>query len=71
MGEEKKTKKYFERDAKSIVDILFDNKLLSSDMSRDNMNSLEELIEGMMSGRFESYIKAEKLFGSLKSKDNV
>ncbi len=57
--------KIFKSDAKQIVDLAFDNKVLAKDLTRDNLNDFEELIEFLLRSRFESYKKAEKLFESI------
>ena len=59
-------KKIFEQDAKTIVDLAFDSKLFKDSVTRDNMNTFEDLIEYMLSSRFESYKKVEKLLESVK-----
>jgi len=51
----------FKNDAKSIVDLLFDSKLFKDDLTRDNMNSIEDCIQFMMQSRFESYKKIHTL----------
>ena len=58
--------KIFKQDAKQIVDLAFNEKLFKDDITRDDMNSFEELINFLLSSRYESYKRAEKLFGSLK-----
>ena len=58
--------KIFKQDAKTIVDLAFDSKLFKDLVTRDNMNTFEDLIEYMLSSRFESYKKVEKLLESVK-----
>jgi hypothetical protein len=53
--------KLIERDAKSVVDTMFETKILKSDLTRDNMNSIEEFIAYMMKTRINGYIKMSKL----------
>ena len=56
----------FKQDAKTIVDLAFDSNLFKDSVTRDNMNTFEDLIEYMLSSRFESYKKTEKLLKDLK-----
>ena len=58
--------KIFKQDAKQIVDLAFDKKLFKDEITRDDMTALEELIDFLLSSRYESYIRAEKLLESLK-----
>ena len=58
--------KIFKQDAKQIVDLAFNEKLFKDEITRDDMNSFEELINFLLSSRYASYKRAEKLFGSLK-----
>lgn len=51
----------FKNDAKSIVDLAFDTKLFKDDVTRDDMNAFEGLIEFMLSSRMKSYIKIHNL----------
>ena len=62
--------KIFKQDAKQIVDLAFDNKLFKEEITRDDMNSFEQLINFLLSSRFESYKRTEKLFESLKKSKN-
>lgn len=54
--------------AKSIIDILFDGKMLREDVTRDQMNVLEKLLDDMIEMSIESVIKSEKLIQSLNKK---
>lgn len=58
--------KIFKQDAKQIVDLAFDNKLFKEEVTRDDMNGFEDLIQFLLSSRYESYQRAEKLFKSLE-----
>ena len=60
--------KIFKQDAKSIVDVLFDTKIFTDKISRDDMATVEEMIESMLQSRFDSYKKAQKLYESIKQK---
>lgn len=53
--------KQFKNDAKSIVDALFEKKYFDDDVTRDQLQAIEELIQYLMTTRFESYMKIEKL----------
>ena len=63
------TNKIFKQDAKSIVDTLFETKIFRDDLTRDELNSVEELIDYCMSVRFDSILRAEKLYKQIKEKD--
>lgn len=51
----------FKNDAKSIIDLLFNTKCFREDISRDNMNELENYVEFCLSSKFEAHIKCLKL----------
>lgn len=59
-------KKIFKQDAKTIVDLAFDSKLFKDSVTRDHMNVYEDFVEQMLSSRFESYIRAERILEDLK-----
>ena len=65
-AEEKKRYTSRNNGAKMIVDVLFDKKLLREDFTRDQMNSLEDLIDLTIEGSVRSWIDGEKLMQSLK-----
>lgn len=48
-------------DAKSIVDLAFEAKFFKENVTRDDINSFEELIKYMLQSRFEIYVKIQKL----------
>lgn len=51
----------FKADAKSIVDTLYDNKMLNEKLNRDDMKAVEYLLHYMMNSRYHSQMRAEKL----------
>ena len=63
------TNKIFKQDAKSIVDTLFETKIFRGDLTRDELNTIEELIYYCMSARFDSLLRAEKLFKRINEKN--
>ena len=65
------TNKIFKQDAKSITDTLFETKIFRDDLTRDELNTIEELIDYCMSVRFDSLLRAEKLYKQLKEKDAI
>lgn len=66
---EKEDKRYTSRNnAKSIIDTLFDKKLLREDVTRDQMNTLEDLLDFMMESSVKSWCLTESLLKSLKNK---
>jgi len=58
--------KYFQQDAKQIVDMVFDAKVLRPDLTRDNLNSMEEFISYLLQSKFESYQKLENLMAKIE-----
>lgn len=54
-------KEYFKKEAKMIVDMLFDSKCFNEKITRDDMNSTENFISEMMDSRFNSYQKLKEL----------
>ena len=62
--------KIFKQDAKQIVDLAFNKKLFKNEITRDDMNAFEELINFLLSSRYESYKRAEKLLESLSKVKN-
>ena len=59
--------KIFKQDAKQIVDLAFDNKLFKDEVTRDDMNTFEELINFLLASRYESYKRTESLLEKLKT----
>lgn len=55
----------FKNDAKQIVDLMFNTKLFSDDVTRDIMNEFEEFITFMLQSRFDSYVKIDSLLKKL------
>lgn len=53
------TNKIFKQDAKSIVDTLFETKIFRNDLTRDELNTIEEMVDYMMSSRYDSIKRAE------------
>jgi ribosome-interacting GTPase 1 len=51
-------------DAKNVVDLLFETRVLDSKITRDQMNTLEEYIGSIIQGRVSNYVNLI----SLKSK---
>jgi len=62
------TKNIFKQDAKSLVDTLFETKMFRDDLTRDELNAIEEMIDYCMSSRFDFLLRAEKLFQQIKDK---
>lgn len=56
----------FKQDAKQITDMLFDKRLFIDDLTRDEMNAFENLIEFILNSSFESHLKCEALLKSLE-----
>ena len=62
--------KIFKQDAKQIVDMVFDAKLFKDELTRDNLNSIEDIIQFMLQSRFDSYQKLDKLTKSIEGRTN-
>ncbi len=50
-------KKRFKQHAKILTDSLFDNKLFKEEITRDDMNAIEEYIVFCLESNFNSYVK--------------
>ena len=59
-------KKIFQNDAKQMVDMMFETKLLREDITRDLMSTFEDLIQFLLESRYDSYVKIEKVLKSIK-----
>lgn len=60
--------KIFKADAKLIVDMAFNNKIFKDELSRDDFNAFEELIQFLLKSRFESYQRIEKLMRRIEDR---
>ncbi len=49
-------KKRFKQHAKILTDSLFDNKLFKEEITRDDMNAIEEYIVFCLESNFNSYV---------------
>jgi len=58
--------KYFKDEAKIMVDMLFESKILIETVTRDDMNHIEEFILNMLQSRFDMHLRAEALFKKIK-----
>ena len=56
-----KEDKIIKQDAKSIIDLLYDTKVFKSDLTRDNLNAIEEFVAVTLETRINSYVKQYKL----------
>lgn len=62
-------KKIFKQDAKTLVDTMFDIGMFKEGITRDYMKEFEDLINHILFSRFESHLKAQKLFESIEKID--
>lgn len=62
-----KIEELFRRDAKSMVDTLFDNDLFKERLTRDDMASLETWISKMMSMSYDGAKQYEELIKSINT----
>lgn len=60
--------KIFKADAKQIVDMAFDNKLFKEEITRDDFNGFEDLIQYLLQSRFDSYQRVEKLMAKIEGR---
>jgi hypothetical protein len=60
--------KIFKADAKQLVDMAFNNKLFKDELTRDDFNAFEDLIQFLLQSRFESYQRVEKLMKSIEGR---
>jgi len=58
--------KYFKDEAKIMVDMLFESKILIETVTRDDMNHIEEFILNMLQSRFDMHLRSEALFKKIK-----
>lgn len=64
--EKDKFKDLFRQDAKTIVDAWFDAKIFRDEITRDDMNVIEDLLEYMLTTRFDSYVRLLELSNKIK-----
>jgi len=60
--------KIFKNDAKQIVDLAFNSKLFKDDLTRDDFNSFEDLIQFLLQSRFDNIKKAEAFFDDISKR---
>lgn len=59
------------QESKTIVDTLFDNKLFRNDLTRDELNSIEEYIDYSMNSRLNSHLKFRDLADKIQKRDEL
>lgn len=57
-------------DAKQIVDLLFDTDCFKKEITRDNLNAIEEFISHILKTRVDSQLRKNKLTNSLGNYSN-
>jgi hypothetical protein len=60
-----KNEDMFKREAKMLVDQLFNTKVFRDDITRDDMNNIEEFLSYLLNSKFEMHLKGEALLRSL------
>lgn len=55
----------FRRDAKDIVDVFFNSGLFKSDVTRDEMNTTEELISSLIEMKYSLHVRAHDLLDKI------
>ncbi len=61
-------KDQFKAEAKMLVDTLFDKGLFQDQLTRDDMNAVEDFIGSAMSMRYESEKKVREIMKKIKDK---
>lgn len=57
-------------EAKSIVDMLFDNGIFRDDLTRDDLNNIETYLDYSLNTRMKSHIKMKEIFKKFKEKQD-
>tara|TARA_R100001086_G_scaffold91296_1_gene45185 strand:- start:761 stop:973 length:213 start_codon:yes stop_codon:yes gene_type:complete len=57
-------------EAKTLVNLMFDNKLFRNDLTRDDLNSIEEYLDYSLNSRLKTHVEFSDLFKKLKEKNN-
>lgn len=60
--------KIFRADAKTIVDMAFNNKLFKEELTRDDFNAFEDYIQFTLQSRFDSYVKLSNIMESIEKR---
>jgi hypothetical protein len=60
--------KRFKQDAKQIVDMTFDAKVFKDNLTRDDLNAIEDMLEFILQSRFDSYLKMEKITRAIQAR---
>jgi|1_EtaG_2_1085319.scaffolds.fasta_scaffold13694_4 hypothetical protein len=63
--------KTFKEDAKQIVDIVFNGNLFKAEITRDDMNCLQDFIENSLKRRYGTYKRADQFIKSIERLDNM
>lgn len=63
--------KIFRADAKTIVDMAFNNKLFKEELTRDDFNAFEDLIHFLLQSRFDSYVRITDLMDKIEKRKEV
>lgn len=57
----------FKQDAKTIVDMCFDNKLFKDQVTRDDMNTFQDYIGFLLQSRFDSHVRCKEMLDKIKT----
>jgi hypothetical protein len=60
----------FKNDAKQIVDMVFESKLFKDDVTRNDMNAIEDFISYLLQSRYDSYLKLKNILEIVDKKTN-
>ena len=56
---------YFTADAKQLIDMLFDKRLLNSELTRDDLNAIQALVDLYMKHKLRSELSTRKLLETI------
>lgn len=62
--------KYFQKDAKEVVDMLFDANVFKEKFTREDLAPVDDLIEFLLQSKFDSYKRGQELLKILERNVN-
>jgi hypothetical protein len=62
---------YFTADAKQLIDMLFDKKLLNPELTRDDLNAIQALVDLYMKHKLRSELSTRKLLQTISFLKNT
>jgi len=61
---------YYKREAKELVELLFDKRFLNDDLSKESIDWLEDYLGLIMEMRVNSAVKCSKLIAKFRDKND-